>query len=228
MLFWVPCACMATPVEDCSINLWKTLTFTCMQKNCNFFLEILQRFCKLFGLLWVCLAKSIKKDITNLQKTLMFTIMQKSTSSLTSFLTYWKDIGYLLFWVPYAYLAMPITYIINLLKTLIFICTKTQLHPSLLSWDIIKVLQTCYFGYFGYDWPCPLKLTRSPFRKICYLSACKNQLHPSLVSWDIAKILKTQKQWYQLIENLDIYLHGLYTLKNYDYKRYYTLKNPAI
>ena len=43
-------ACLTTSVKSESINLWKTLMFTCMQKInfiLNFFLEILQRFCNL-------------------------------------------------------------------------------------------------------------------------------------------------------------------------------------
>ena len=35
---------------------------------------------------------------------------------------------------------------INLCITVMLICTKNQLHPSRLSWDITKILQTCYFG----------------------------------------------------------------------------------
>ena len=50
LLFWVISACLATHTENDSINLKKSLMFTCKQKI-NFilpvFLEILQRYCKL-------------------------------------------------------------------------------------------------------------------------------------------------------------------------------------
>ena len=53
------------------------------------------------------------------------------------------------------------------------ICTKNQLRPSLLPLDIAKILQTSYFGYFGYDWPCTPRLMVSTCRIIWYLPACK-------------------------------------------------------
>ena len=58
-------------------------------------------------------------------------------------------------------------------KLLMFICAKNQLHPSRLSWDIAKIVQTYHFGYFGHDWPCPPKLIASTCRKVRCLSACK-------------------------------------------------------
>ena len=35
---------------------------------------------------------------------------------------------------------------------------KNQLHPSLLFWDIAKILQTCYFEYFEDAWLRPAKM----------------------------------------------------------------------
>ena len=72
---------------------------------------------------------------------------------------------------------------------LCFPAQKHRLHSSLLSWDNAKMLQLCYFGYFGNDWPCPPKLINQTCRKVGWLS--KNQLHSSFPSWDIAKILQT-------------------------------------
>ena len=69
------------------------------------------------------------------------------TSKLTSFFKYYIDTAYLVFWVLYACLVTPIKNdSINLQITVMGICTKNQLHPSLLSWDIPKFLQFCYFG----------------------------------------------------------------------------------
>ena len=39
--------------------------------------------------------------------------------------------------------------------------------------DIVKTLQTCYFGNFGNAWPFPSKIIVSTCRKLSYLFACK-------------------------------------------------------
>ena len=54
-----------------------------------------------------------------------------------------------------------------------------------------KILQTCYFGYFGHDQPCPPKLIIPTCRKVWCLSACQKSTSPPLLSWDIAMILQT-------------------------------------
>ena len=49
------------------------------------------------------------------------------------------------------------------------------------SWDIAKILETCYFRYFGNDWPCPPELTVSTCTKAWCLYACKTSalsIHP--------------------------------------------------
>ena len=61
----------------------------------------------------------------------------------------------------------------QLVENLMFICTKNQIHPSLLSWSIVKILQTSYKGYFGPDWPCPPMLRASTCRKVWCLFASK-------------------------------------------------------
>ena len=38
-----------------------------------------------------------------------------------------------------------------------FIFKQKKNYPSPLSWNIIKILQTCYFRYFGHTWPRPPK-----------------------------------------------------------------------
>ena len=102
--------------------------------------------------------------------------------------------------------------IINLKKTLMFICTiKIQLHPSLLSWDIARISWTCYFGYFGHDW--------QNCRKVWCLSTCKKST--SFFPWDTAKILQNFNFGYfghtwlwasktisACVENFDVYLHA--------------------
>ena len=101
-----------------------------------------------------------------------------------------------------------------------FTCTKNQLQTSLISWDIAKILQTCYFGYFGHFWPCPPKIKVSTCRQICYLSASKkiNSIRPSLEILQICCKLVVlgildmsgygqQTPLYQFEENVDVYLH---------------------
>ena len=67
----------------------------------------------------------------------------------------------------------------------VYLLAKNQLHPSHFPWDIAKILQTCYFWYFGHACLHILKVTLSPCRKLsCYLQA-ENQLHSSRFSEDI-------------------------------------------
>ena len=73
-----------------------------------------------------------------------------------------------------------------------YLQAKNQLHPSCFPWVIAKILQTCYFGYFGHVWLRKPKLILLPCRKLLCLSAMqpKSQLHPPHFSEDIAKICK--------------------------------------
>ena len=51
---------------------------------------------------------------------------------------------------------------------------KNQLHPSHFPWDIGKILQNCYFRYFGHTCLpclCTIKMTLSTCRKLPHLSA---------------------------------------------------------
>ena len=74
----------------------------------------------------------------------------KNQLSIPSFLRYCKDIANL-FWVHWTCLAIATRgcYIENFD---VYIHAKYQIFPSPLSWNIAKVLQTCYFGYFGNAW----------------------------------------------------------------------------
>ena len=81
-LVWVLRTCLAAPVKNYSINLWKALMLSSIKKL-NSFPEISQRYCKLVWVFWACLAKFIIKDLSTCCKTLMF--FAKSTSSFTPF-----------------------------------------------------------------------------------------------------------------------------------------------
>ena len=39
----------------------------------------------------------------------------------------------------------------------VYLKAKNQVHSSRLPWDIARILQICYFGYFGNAWPSPIK-----------------------------------------------------------------------
>ena len=58
--------------------------------------------------------------------------------------------------------------------------TKLKIHNSVLLWDIVKTLRTCYFKYFRYAWSHPSKIIVSIYRKVSCSSTPKYQLHPSL------------------------------------------------
>ena len=110
------------------------------------------------------------------------------------FLRYYKDIAHLLLWVLWECLIIIInndsitfkkTLILKVLKsTCIHLYTKYQLHLELLFWDIVKILQTCYFEYFENDWSCQSIMIVSLYRKF----------------W-------SPKCWNQLAGNFDVYLY---------------------
>ena len=57
-------------------------------------------------------------------------------------------------------------------------------------WDIAKILQTCYFGYFGHAWLCPPNMILSTCRERLCLSAAKKPTSSPHFSRDIAMICK--------------------------------------
>ena len=65
------------------------------------------------------------------------------------------------------------------------ICTKNQLHPSFLSWDIAKILQILYL-----DIIVP-KTILPACRKLWCLLHAKNHIYPPPLFWNITKILQT-------------------------------------
>ena len=56
----------------------------------------------------------------------------------------------------------------------VYLQTKIQLHPLRFGWDIAKLFQTYYFGYFGHVWLRTPRVILSTCRKLLSLSACKN------------------------------------------------------
>ena len=140
---------LATPVKKDTINLLKTLMFPCMQKiNCipNFILEISQRHYKFFWVLETGLAKHIKtvtKVVSTCRKFKCLSACKKSTSSLTTFLRYCIVVVLSTLSMPNCTLRYDSTNFISyfFLKILQRFCNTA------------KILQTCYFEYFGQDLP---------------------------------------------------------------------------
>ena len=67
---------------------------------------------------------------------------------------------------------------------------KNQLHCLGFPWDIAKVLQNCYSGYFGHAWLCTTKAIYQLVENVSVNLQAKNQLHYPCSSGDISKICK--------------------------------------
>ena len=108
------------------------------------------RHCKLaignFGNAWLSPSKvivSICRELSCLDA------CNKSTSSLTFFLRYCKKIANLLFWVIWACLVTPIMIVSIWTNLWCLSASKKQLLSFHFPWDIAKILQIYYSGYFG-------------------------------------------------------------------------------
>ena len=67
---------------------------------------------------------------------------------------------------------------------------KNQFHCLGFPWDIAKVLQNCYSGYFGHAWLCTNKAIYQLVENVSVNLQTKNQLHYPCSSGDISKICK--------------------------------------
>ena len=147
----------------------------------------------------------------------------KSTSSVTSFLRYCKEITNLLFWKLWECLAIPIkNHRINLYETFMLICIQKI---NFITHFFLKILKRnnklVILGNLGMhgnihlNWQYQFEKTFN-----VYLQA-KNQLRPSGFPWDVAKILQTSyfgyfglpgyphsKWYYQVLEDFHIYLQA--------------------
>ena len=125
----------------------------------------------------------------------------------------------------------------NLKKPLMFICKKkNQLHSLSFPWDIAKILQTCYFGYFDDAWLHTPKVLLSTCKELSRLSTSKK----SSSSHVFLEILQgyTNLFWVLLaclpmIASTCRTLPCLWACQKYPswftfFLRYYVLKNPAI
>ena len=116
----------------------------------------------------------------------------KSTSSLTFFLRYCKEIENLLFWVIWACLATP-KMIVSIWRNLWCLSARKKtkkLHSFHFPWDIAKILQNCYSGYFEQACLHKPKIMLAPCRKLSYLFTGKRATTSPCFSRNIAKICK--------------------------------------
>ena len=59
---------------------------------------------------------------------------------------------------------------------------KNHIYPSPLSWNITKILQTCYFEYFGHASPCPPKAIAPTLEILMVICKQKINLIPRFFS----------------------------------------------
>ena len=126
----------------------------------------------LFWVLWICLATFTENNNLNLQKRWGLSACKKTTSFITSFLRYWKDIANcLLLWEFWECLIIPIsndsitlqeTLMPKVLKqlagnTVVYLYGKNQLHLTSFLKFVKTLLLSCYFRNFENDWAFPSK-----------------------------------------------------------------------
>ena len=143
------------------------------------------RYCKnianlLFCELWECLTIPIKNHNIKLQEIFMLICKQKFDFITHFFLKILQRNSKLL---VTGNLGMPVHTNLKWQYQLgesfdVYMQTKNQLHPSRFSWDIAKILQTCYFGYFKHVLLCTPKM----IEKFDVYLHVKNILHHSLLS----------------------------------------------
>ena len=123
----------------------------------------------------------------------MFISMQKMNSIPKFFLGHCKNIAnFLLWYFENAWLCPSIILVLPCSKLWclkswnqlvgnfdVYLHAKNPLHLLLLFWDIVKMLQTCYFGNFGNVWPSPSKIIVSICRKLPCLLAHKKSTSSS-------------------------------------------------
>ena len=161
---------MTTNMTGPPQNIWIICITIEHKSSCNTFFNILQKYYQ-FPILGTL--------------NLMFICIQNMNSIPDFFFRYCREIGNLLLWVLWECLIMSINNdSITLQESLISKVLKSackKLTSSLLFSDILKTLQTCYFGNDGNAWTSPSKSFYQFVGSYTYLHA-KNQLHHSVLS----------------------------------------------
>ena len=86
-----------------------------------------------------------------------------------------KNFKSFLFWVLCTCLATFIKNDNANLENDVYLHAKNEVHSELLFWDIVEILQNCYFEYFENARSCPSIVILSPCRKLC-CQKCWNHL----------------------------------------------------
>ena len=95
----------------------------------------------------------------------------KSTSSVTFFWRYCKEIANLLFWVIWTCPTTPKYQFEKIFD--VYLQAKNQLHSFHFPSDIAKIFQICFSRYFGEACLHTPTMTLAPCRKLLYLSTGK-------------------------------------------------------
>ena len=160
LLFWVLGSWIAMPTKIYSMTLQESLKSICMQKSNfipPFFLEILQRHCKLRAIL--------------------------------------RTFGML----GYGHKNVGIRKLAGNFD--VYLHAKNQVYPSLLSWNLAKIMWTCFFGYSGHAWSRPPQTTVPTRRKLWCLSKYKKS------TWSLTYFLRYKNPVIWLDEG--ILIHNL-------------------
>ena len=124
------------------------------------------------------LATTVIKDSINLLKTLMFPRMKKINCIPNLVLEISQR--YKFFWVFETGLAKHTKTLKKIVLTYrkfsVYQHAKNQLHCSLFSWDISKILHSSYFEYFRHAWLHPSDMTVPTFWILWNLSLQKSTL----------------------------------------------------
>ena len=125
------------------------------------------------------LATTVNKDSINLLKTLMFCCMQ-NINCIPNFVLEISQ-KHKFFWVLETGLVKHIKTVKKVVSTCrkfrcLSACAKNQLHRSQLSWDIAKLLHSCYVEYFRHAWLHPSDMAVPTFWMLWNLSLQKSAL----------------------------------------------------
>ena len=206
--------------SNCWNQLVEFLMFICMQKInfiSNFFFKLLQRhancYFRNFGNTWPSPSRIILSIYRNLS---WLPACKKSTSPFILFLKYCRKIANLFDMSGHKHLK----WYYQFEETFdVYLLAKNQLYPLHFPWDIVNILQTCYFGKFLHAWVYITKQILSTCRKPLRLSKSKKSTSSPCSSGDIAKICKlfilstlgmptnAHPKWSnQLTEHFNVYL----------------------
>ena len=114
------------------------------------------------------------KTIIACRKLWCLSACEKSASSLSSFFRYVNHNANLLFWghcIGHVWLWLPKTMVLACREIWCLSLSKNSNLPLTYFWNIARMLQACYFGYFEHAWAHSQKPIASAWSKLW----CKSQ-----------------------------------------------------